>query len=192
MGLGVRVLATHRRAGTLRGRAVSKGGAPSKFRSEYVEVARNLCEMGAIDVEVAKALGVHKVTLYRWCAEHPEFSEAMQVGKEPANRRLLLAFMRKACGYEFKEEIVTYDSKRGQYARTTVTKHVPPDTAALIFGLKNRLGWRDRVDHEHTGKDGSPIQVEHMTQEEVDRELAKLLAKVDLSSLLAGKGGQSH
>jgi hypothetical protein len=39
-------------------------------------------------------------------------------------------------------------------------KELPPDTTAMIFWLKNRKRdqWRDRVDNEHTGKDGGPIE----------------------------------
>ena len=31
---------------------------------------------------------------------------------------------------------------------------------AQIFYLKNRAGWRDKSEHEHTGKDGGPIRSE--------------------------------
>lgn len=41
-------------------------------------------------------------------------------------------------------------------------KYYPPDTTAAIFWLKNRQKdkWRDKVDHELTGKDGGAIQIE--------------------------------
>ena len=38
-------------------------------------------------------------------------------------------------------------------------EHVPPDPTSMIFWLKNRdrENWRDKHDHEHTGKDGAPL-----------------------------------
>nr|WP_274537699.1 DUF2824 family protein [Escherichia coli] len=42
---------------------------------------------------------------------------------------------------------------------TPLEKYYPPDTTAAIFWLKNRQKdkWRDKVDHELTGKDGGAI-----------------------------------
>lgn len=38
-------------------------------------------------------------------------------------------------------------------------EEVPPDTTACIFWLKNRQSkdWRDKQEHELSGKDGAPI-----------------------------------
>lgn len=36
---------------------------------------------------------------------------------------------------------------------TKITKHYPPDTAAAFIWLKNRAGWRDKQDIEHTTGD---------------------------------------
>lgn len=40
-------------------------------------------------------------------------------------------------------------------------EEVPPDTTACIFWLKNRRSdlWRDKREHEHTGKNGGPIDM---------------------------------
>lgn len=47
------------------------------------------------------------------------------------------------------------------------------DTACMIFYLKSRGGWRERV--EVTGKDGGPVEVAHV-REELDRRIARLAA----------------
>lgn len=152
--------------------ARNRGGRKSAFKPEYVPIVQRLCEGGAIDTEVATILGIHRTTLWRWCVEHPELGEVMQVSKEPANRRAFLAHMRKVCGYEYEEELVHYDSQRGKFVRTKVTKHVPPETSAFVWFSKNRMGWRDR--HEHTGKDGGPIEYSNI---ERARRLAFILTK---------------
>lgn len=146
----------------------------SKYRPEYADIARRLCEVGAIDVEIARVLGVHKSTFYHWAKEYPEFRDAIAVGKEPADRRALAAFYRKVCGWEEEQEVVHYDAQRGEFVRTTVVKSIPPDTASLIFWLKNRLGWRDKVEHNHGGVDGGPIQFSNI---ERARRLAFILKR---------------
>lgn len=158
----------------------NRGGAPTKYKPEFAEIAKRLCERGAIDTEVAEVLGIGRMTLYRWMTKHVEFSEAMKAGKEPLNRRLELTYWREALGYEQEREVPpVYDQKKGEWQRATYTEYVRPEKALMIFGMKNRLGWRDRVDHEHTGKDGGPIEhrdVSQMSDEEVLAELKQLVA----------------
>ena len=61
--------------------------------------------------------------------------------------------------------------------RAKTREHVPPDTTACIFWLKNRRKdeWRDR--QEHTGADGTPLVPEY-TDEQRIAALSVLLAKV--------------
>ena len=53
------------------------------------------------------------------------------------------------------------------------------DTTAQIFWLKNRRPdlWRDRQQHEHSGPDGKPMQVEDVSDIEAARRVAFLLTK---------------
>jgi hypothetical protein len=48
-------------------------------------------------------------------------------------------------------------AKKPVYAK--YQEHVPPDVTAQIFWLKNRRRdeWRDKQEHEHTGKDGAAL-----------------------------------
>ena len=50
---------------------------------------------------------------------------------------------------------------QGTVIRADLKKHVPPDTTAMIFWLKNRKKgeWRDRMDHEHSGEVTTRITV---------------------------------
>ena len=50
------------------------------------------------------------------------------------------------------------------------------DTAALIWWSKTRMGWSERQQHEHFGKDGGPIQYENLSDEEIDARIASTLA----------------
>lgn len=128
-------------------------GRPSEFKEEFVEQARKLCELGATDDEMADFFGVHRVTLYRWKLEYPEFCNAIKSAKEIADERVERSLYQKATGYDVTEEEAV-KVKREQYKEEVevveVRKHVPADTTAAIFWLKNRRKdeWRDKQEVE--------------------------------------------
>ena len=123
-------------------------GRPTKFEPGMIETARRLCSQGATDREVAQALGIAESTLYVWKHDNPEFAEALKVTKEAADERVISALYRRATGYSFDSEKISINAK-GAVTRVPCVEHVPPDTAAAFIWLKNRQGWRDKVDHKH-------------------------------------------
>lgn len=132
---------------------MSKVGRPSSFKPEFVEQAKKLCALGATDVEMADFFDVAVSTFYKWKNEFPQFSEALKAGKEFADERVERSLYHKAIGYTFdSEKVFQY---QGEIVRAPVREHVPPDTTAAIFWLKNRRPdeWRDVHKHEH-GKPG--------------------------------------
>lgn len=44
----------------------NRGGRPTRCRKEFAEQAKNLCRLGAIDVELADFFGASMVTLDNW------------------------------------------------------------------------------------------------------------------------------
>ncbi len=54
-------------------------GQPTKFREEYVEQVRALCEAGVRDEEIAAFLSVNSRTLHRWQDRWPQFLEAREL-----------------------------------------------------------------------------------------------------------------
>lgn len=127
-------------------------GRPTKFKPEFVEQARALCEQGATDIELADHFGVGVTTLYRWRNANSEFREAVCVAKDAADERVERAFYQRAVGYTFESEKVF--QFRGQIVRADVREHVPPEPGAAFNWLKNRRGaeWRDKQDIEHSGR----------------------------------------
>lgn len=123
------------------------GGRPSAFKAEYTEQAKKLCELGATDVEMADFFGVAVSTFYLWKNKQPEFSEALKAGKSAADERVERSLYHKAVGYTFESEKVF--QFQGQIIRAPVREHVPPDTTAMIFWLKNRRAddWREKSEH---------------------------------------------
>lgn len=153
------------------------GGRPSKFKPEFVEQAAKLAALGATDREVAEFFGVDERTLHRWKHEKQEFCQALKVGKESADERVEQSLYRRAVGYSFDSEKVF--QFQGKVVRAETVEHVPPDTTAAIFWLKNRkpADWRDKREMEHTGPDGGPIQYAALTRAERAARIQELEEK---------------
>jgi hypothetical protein len=135
-------------------------GRPSKFQPEFISRAEKLCKLGATDMEIADFFEVDVRTLYRWKAEHEGFCQALKSGKDQADERVERSLFARAIGYEHDDMDIRV--VEGAVVQTPIRKHYPPDTTAGIFWLKNRRSaeWRDKVQQEHTGADGGPVQIE--------------------------------
>jgi hypothetical protein len=118
-------------------------GRPSSFKPEFIEQARKLCELGATDEEVAAFFDVSTRTIYRWQSANEGFCQSLKAGKVAADERVERSLYHRAVGYTFDSEKVF--QFQGQIVRTPTKEHVPPDTTAAIFWLKNRKPseWRD-------------------------------------------------
>lgn len=121
---------------------------------------------GLNDEQIAKNIGIHVATLYRWQNSFGEIREAIKKGKAPVDYEIENALFKRACGFDYEETITDIeelpDGKQKKHVRK-VKKHCPPDTLALIFWLKNRRPerWRDK-----------PAEVEdHTTMQKLDKLL---------------------
>ena len=131
------------------------GGRPTLFRPEYAEQARKLCQLGATDAELAQFFEVNRSTIFEWRAAHPEFSDALKIGKFFAAERMKRSLYERGIGYDYEsvkivEEGVIGDNggKLTLVKRTTSTEHVAGDVGAQKLWLTNRLPreWREKVD----------------------------------------------
>lgn len=132
-------------------------GRPSKYRPEFVEQARKLALLGAIDREIADFFGIAESTLNNWKLEHPEFLESLKSGKEVADDRVERSLYHRAIGYS--HDAVKMFQAGGEVISESYVEHYPPDTTAAIFWLKNRrpAQWRDKVQQELSGPDGQGV-----------------------------------
>jgi hypothetical protein len=126
-------------------------GRPTKFKPEFVELARKLAQLGATDRDVADFFEVDERTLYRWKHEREDFCQALKVGKGAADDRVEQSLYRRAVGYTHDD--THFSSYEGVVTATPYVKHLPPDTTAAIFWLKNRrpAEWRDKTETELSG-----------------------------------------
>lgn len=140
------------------------GGRPSKYTEECSVQARKLCELGATDKDLADFFEVSLPTIWRWQSAHAEFCSALKVGKASADDRVERSLYHRANGYSFHALKIFQD--KGTPVKVPYVEHLPPDTTACIFWLKNRRPdlWRDVTKHEHSLASSS------------DREIDELLA----------------
>ena len=112
-------------------------------------VARTCCERGMTDNEIADILGISLATLYRWKLDHPAFARVFKLGKAAADDRVERSLYSRAIGYDYTAEKATM-TRHGQKTMR-YRAHIPPDTAAAVWYLKNRRPdrWRDSFRHEH-------------------------------------------
>lgn len=146
---------------------------PSKYKPEFVEKALAMCLQGATDRELAEFFKVAESTLNLWKLEHSEFSEALKIGKERADERVVQSLYRRAIGYS--HDSVHVSNFQGGITLTPIVEHYAPDTVAAIFWLKNRrpAEWRDVKAVEHSGS-VTHKHVRELTLDELDRRIAEL------------------
>ena len=139
---------------------VRLAGRQSTFDPSFVKWGRKMARLGATDVDLANAFGVTEVTIHTWRKTYPEFAIALKEGKELSDANVANRLYNRAMGYHGKATKVVTD-KDGNAYTFEYTEYYPPDTTACIFWLKNRKSslWRDKHEHEHTGKDGGPIDL---------------------------------
>jgi transcriptional regulator with XRE-family HTH domain len=125
------------------------GGRPSEYRDEFCSQAAKACEAGFTDKELAELFGVSERTINDWKLAHEEFSAALKTGKSQADERVERGLYHRAVGYTFESEKIF--QFQGEIVRAQTREHIPPDTTACIFWLKNRRreAWRDKQEVEH-------------------------------------------
>lgn len=115
---------------------------------------------GLTNLQIAHNMGITEKTLYEWANKFSEFSEALKKGKEVVDIEVENALYRKALGYnatirktfKVKETIYSDSGKKIKEVEKLEVGydevHVPADTTAQIFWLKNRKPdvWRDKVE----------------------------------------------
>jgi hypothetical protein len=154
-----------------------RAGRPTKYLAIFAEQAKLLCERGATDRELADFFRVSITTVQTWQALHSEFLAALKMGKDFADDRVERSLYQRAVGYTFDAVKVFAPTDRRGPALVAHREHCPPDVGAQKLWLTNRRrdAWRDRQDHELSGKDGRPIEtrdVSEMTSNERARRVA--------------------
>jgi hypothetical protein len=128
----------------------NKGGRPTEYKEEYCEQARKLCLLGSTDESLADFFDCCVTTLNTWKKTHSEFLLSIREGKIVADSNVAEALYNRAIGYSHPDDHIS--NFQGAITVTKTTKHYAPDTGAAFIWLKNRSGWKDKQEVEHSGE----------------------------------------
>lgn len=152
----------------------SNAGAKGKYAEWVTEDGllrlKSWARDGYTDEQIATSIGIHVSTLYEWKNKYSELAEALKSQKDVVDIGVEDALYKKTQGYNakilktFKLKKISYDSEgrrcEEEYLQQAEDEvHIPADTTAQIFWLKNRqpTKWRDKQDVEHSGSLGVKI-----------------------------------
>lgn len=137
------------------------GGRPTDYKPEYAEMLREHFNIDAWTKDgegkyipgsfptlagFACKVNVCRQTLLNWADQHEEFFDALKMAKE------------------HQERILVENGLLGVYDKTFA-----------IFTAKNLIDWRDKVEQQHTGANGGPIEFKDVPDSELQAKLDKLL-----------------
>lgn len=116
---------------------MSKTNVDEWLQEERLLVLEGWARDGLTDDQIAENMGISVRTLYRWKKQYCHICHALKKGKDVADREIENALFKRAKGYDFTETRV---KRKGGIVveETVITKHIPGDTTAQIFWLKNR------------------------------------------------------
>ena len=106
---------------------------------------------GLTEPQICQNMGIGISTLTEWKTKFPAIAASIKKGREPVDIQVENALLRRALGYDYEETITEVEDLGGGRTKKhvrKVTKHVPADTTAQIFWLKNRKPkqWREKME----------------------------------------------
>lgn len=123
---------------------------------------------GLTNEQIAKNIGINTSTLWDWRKKNADISNALKKGKEVVDLEVENALHKRALGYTIRIMEQKLD-KDGCVHDLVKDVHIPGDTTAQIFWLKNRKPkeWRDKVEYETSEKTNGVLEelVEAMKNE---------------------------
>ena len=141
------------------------GRPPKEYKPEYAEMLKDHMSKGFSFESFAGLIGCSKDALYAMADRNPEFSDAKREAFE------LSRFFWERLAVE---NAVEYNIP-GEGSRKL-------NTAAWVFNMKNRFGWRDQVDQNITQQShnvnlNARVNLENLSEDELDM-LTKLVDKM--------------
>ena len=104
--------------------------------------------------QIAKNMGIGLTTLKEWRQKESTISATLKKGREVVDFEVENALLKRALGYtiQIREQKVDKDGCIHDLVKDV---HVPADTTAQIFWLKNRKKeqWRDKVEYSNVSSE---------------------------------------
>lgn len=129
----------------------NKLGRPTKYKPEFCQIVIDELKQGASIEELVAVLDVNKDTIYEWIKKHQDFSDAINIGVERSKAWWLKV------------------GRAGAVNKTSV------NPALWFMNMKNRFGWRDKL--EHSGDKENPLSVDvSVIRSEILKDITKVKA----------------
>lgn len=128
---------------------MAKSKADEWLTEDKLTLLTGWARQGLTDEQIANNMGISVASLYNYKNAHLEILEALKKGKEVVDFEVENALLKRALGYTITINEQKID-KDGYVHDTKKDVHIPGDTTAQIFWLKNRMTrqWRDKVEVE--------------------------------------------
>jgi len=142
-------------------------GRPTSFKTEYVEISRALCTVGATDAELAEVFGVSTRTIAYWQVKYPDFLQATLGAKEAFDGRVERQLAQCALGYTVDvpaTRTLPMLDEQGNFVmdgkvvvteevEVLVRRYIPPDSNAALkwLSVRQRDKWSEKTTVEHSG-----------------------------------------
>lgn len=137
---------------------MAKSKADEWLEKDKLTLLEGWARNGLTDEQIANNIGISRSTLFEWRKNNQDISNALKKGKEIVDIEVENALLKRALGYTItlKEQKVDKDGCIHDLQKDV---HIPADTTAQIFWLKNRrkMQWRDKVEYENTGENKNGV-----------------------------------
>ena len=107
------------------------------LEAEGLALVERWASAGLPDREIARRMGLRPGALKRLLRRSPALAQALALRRAETEDLLEDALLRKALGYESREQRVELSAK-GERKEVTTVKQVGPDLSAITFWLKKR------------------------------------------------------
>lgn len=165
----------------------NKVGRPSEYNPAFhpVEFIKQ-SNQGLTVTQIASAWGLHKATLYDWAKRHPQFLDAMSLGKQ------------------LSETWYENVGRSAMFGQAKVDgKNVQVHLGFYKWITANKFGWSDNIKTEHSGDIGQggttrQVAMVRMLEDPVSRDLALQLAErmaaqdAEIKQIEGEKNGQDQ
>lgn len=128
-------------------------GAPSKYKKVYCKQIIDLMAQGYSIEACGGEIGVHKDTIYEWVKIYPEFSDAKKIGESKSR-----LFWEKLGILH----IVNKSDAESWHEGGSKSKSRALNASAWIFNMKNRFGWKDKIEDDEALKGPKAIKIAYV------------------------------
>ena len=105
---------------------------------------------GMTEIQVCDLINIGISSFTRYKEKNPELWSTLKNEKQKADVEIIGSLYKRALGFEYDE--LKQDGTQDENGKlkiksvTKIRKYVSPDTTAIIYWLRNRQGWVDKID----------------------------------------------